>query len=222
MLTLFGLEVSWVSLYYWTGIKKKIKKKSIPDLFKSCIWPVAIREVYYRSKPLYLPKWCHFRKFFLKLRVFANQGVSQLCPAVAAAANYAGCICRCREARSLPGFLFSLTRPDHLFRKVQEADWIHPGQKHLLTIPVLSWNCFRDAGQPSTQALHASEPGAWEKCQVPIPVMSWLCSWAASALPEMRSSREWLLAPATSPINRFGPVLERCPQVLQQTTASSS
>lgn len=65
-----------------------------------------------------------FRKYFLKLHVFANHGVTQPCPALTASANRAGRICRCREAHSLPGFLSSLPCPDHLFRRVQGAESI--------------------------------------------------------------------------------------------------
>lgn len=51
----FGFGIGLGFLYYCSG-----KKEALPDLFKSCIWSDTTREVYYPSKPLYLPEWCHF------------------------------------------------------------------------------------------------------------------------------------------------------------------
>lgn len=47
----------------------------------------------------------------------------------------------------------------------------------------------RSLGKQSSQEQHAPELGAWEKCQGPIPIMSWLCSWPASPLLEARTPR---------------------------------
>jgi len=41
----------------------------------------------------------------------------------------------------------------------------------------------------STQAQHTSEPGACKKCQAPVPIMFWLCSWPISPLLEAQAPR---------------------------------
>lgn len=69
----------------------------------------------------------------------------------------------------------------------QETGQILLGQEHLLSIPVLLTNDFGDTGQQSTWAQHTSEPRAWEKCQVPVPITSWLCTRAPSSLLEMQT-----------------------------------
>lgn len=69
----------------------------------------------------------------------------------------------------------------------QETGQILLGQEHLLTIPVLLTNGFGDTGQQSAWAQHTSEPRAWEKCQVPVPITSWLCTRAPSSLLEMQT-----------------------------------
>lgn len=155
--------------------------------------------------------------------MLANQRVTQPCPTLMASASYAGRIYRCRETHSLPDFLSFLPCPDHFFMRVQEVGWIQLGQKHLLTIPIVLWNCFRDTRQQSTQAQHTAELRAWEICQAHVLALSWPTSLPLEAqalsphrsgdllLPDLPTGLVLYLKDALSSFLRLPPPLNRFP-----------
>lgn len=131
---LLCLVLGWVRVFCITGLVKKRHYL----VFSKAAFDQTLPEKFTTPPSLCISQNdANFRKYFLKLHVFANHRVTQPCPALMASDNRAGRICRCGEAHSFPGFLSALPCPDHLFRRVQEAGQIHPGQEHLLTIPVV-------------------------------------------------------------------------------------